>query len=138
MSNTVLPLHIFEPKYQEMVAHTMENHEFIGIVQPKELEEGIIYSIGCLGKLEQCEQLPNENYMIRLNGIIRFQIMQELQVATQYRQARVNYHPFQQDLNESQKTLEETEKLFLAFQKYSEKKIDRSIVENSKRFLFLI
>ena len=53
-----------------------------------------IYEIGCLGKIEQCQQLPNENYLIRLNGVIRFQIEKELDVTTEYRQVISNYSNF--------------------------------------------
>ena len=74
LPNTILPLHIFEPRYREMIEFAMEHDQVIGMVQPIEQEQENIYEIGCLGKIEQCQQLPNENYLIRLNGVIRFQI----------------------------------------------------------------
>ena len=122
LPNTILPLHIFETRYREMIEFAMEHDQVIGMVQPIEQEQENIYEIGCLGKIEQCQQLPNENYLIRLNGVIRFQIEKELEVTTQYRQVDSNYTNYIDDLEEGNQDLDDPELLYEGFRDYSEKK----------------
>ena len=122
LPNTILPLHIFEPRYQHMIEYTMKHDQVIGIVQPIEQEQEKIYKIGCLGKIEQCQQLPNENYLIRLNGVLRFQIAKELEVTTQYRKVASDYSSFVNDLEEGDQDLEDPELLYEKFCNYAEKK----------------
>ena len=122
LPNTILPLHIFEPRYQHMIEYTMKHDQVIGIVQPIEQEQEKIYKIGCLGKIEQCQQLPNENYLIRLNGVLRFQIKKELEVTTQYRKVASDYSSFVNDLEEGDQDLEDPELLYEKFCNYAEKK----------------
>ncbi len=122
LPNTILPLHIFEPRYQHMIEYTMKHDQVIGIVQPIEQEQEKIYKIGCLGKIEQCQQLPNENYLIRLNGVLRFQIEKELEVTTQYRKVASDYSSFVNDLEEGDQDLEDPELLYEKFCNYAEKK----------------
>ncbi len=122
LPNTILPLHIFEPRYQHMIEYTMKHDQVIGIVQPIEQEQEKIYKIGCLGKIEQCQKLPNENYLIRLNGVLRFQIEKELEVTTQYRKVASDYSSFANDLEEGDQDLEDPELLYEKFCNYAEKK----------------
>ena len=122
LPNTILPLHIFEPRYQQMIEYTMKHDQVIGIVQPIEQEQEKIYRVGCLGKIEQCQQLPNENYLIRLNGVLRFQIAKELEVTTQYRKVASDYSRFVNDLEEGDKDLDDPELLYEKFCNYAEKK----------------
>ena len=122
LPNTILPLHIFEPRYQHMIEYTMKHDQVIGIVQPIEQEQEKIYRVGCLGKIEQCQQLPNENYLIRLNGVLRFQIAKELEVTTQYRKVASDYSRFVNDLEEGDKDLDDPELLYEKFCNYAEKK----------------
>ena len=122
LPNTILPLHIFEPRYQQMIEYTMKHDQVIGIVQPIEQEQEKIYKIGCLGKIEQCQQLPNENYLIRLNGVLRFHIAKELEVTTQYRKVASDYSSFVNDLEEGDQDLEDPELLYEKFCNYAEKK----------------
>lgn len=122
LPNTILPLHIFEPRYQQMIEYAMKHDQVIGIVQPIEQEQEKIYKIGCLGKIEQCQQLPNENYLIRLNGVLRFQIEKELEVTTKYRKVVSDYSNFVSDLEEGDQDLEDPELLYEKFCNYAEKK----------------
>ena len=122
LPNTILPLHIFEPRYQQMIEYSMKHDQVIGIVQPIEQEQEKIYKIGCLGKIEQCQKLPNENYLIRLNGVLRFQIEKELEVTTQYRKVASDYSSFVNDLEEGDQDLEDPELLYEKFCNYAEKK----------------
>jgi len=76
--------------------------------------------IGCVGSIEQAQKLPKGNYLIQLHGESRFQIVEELETETPYRQARVGYSLFPNDLEQS--TLSESaDLLYENFKEYSER-----------------
>src|SRR3954468_17761734 len=81
--NVFLPLHIFEPRYREMMADALASDRMIGMVLLRpgwELDyEGRppIYSVGCSGVLTHSEQLPDGRYNLVLRGIERFRIVEE-------------------------------------------------------------
>ena len=92
--NVFLPLHIFEPRYREMVADALASDRMIGMVllRPgwdRDYEgRPPIYSVGCSGVLTHNERLPDGRYNIVLRGIERFRILEEDQ-ALSYRRAAV-------------------------------------------------
>src|SRR3954454_5474201 len=81
--NVFLPLHIFEPRYREMVADALASDRMIGMVLLRpgwdRNYEGRppIYSVGCSGLLTHNERLPDGRYNIVLRGIERFRILEE-------------------------------------------------------------
>jgi Lon protease-like protein len=81
--NVFLPLHIFEPRYREMVADALASDRMIGMVllRPgwERNYEGRppIYSVGCSGVLTHNERLPDGRYNLVLRGIERFRILEE-------------------------------------------------------------
>ena len=121
LPGSVLPLHIFEPRYRQMVENVTENGDLlIGIIQPKSQNSNKLCKIGCVGIIEQTQKLPKGNYLIQLHGESRFQIIEELQTDTPYRLARVAYSLFPNDMQ--QKTLSKnTDRLYQNFKEYSER-----------------
>ena len=82
-----LPLHIFEPRYRELVGSALARDRLIGMVQPQRNAEGSpLYAIGCLGRIGDVEALEDGRYNIVLEGQQRFRILQELKVNTAFRQ----------------------------------------------------
>ena len=92
--NVFLPLHIFEPRYREMMADALASDQMIGMVllRPgwdRDYEgRPPIYSVGCSGVLTHNERLPDGRYNIVLRGIERFRIIEEDHSRT-YRRAVV-------------------------------------------------
>ena len=92
--NVFLPLHIFEPRYREMVADALASDRMIGMVllRPgwdRDYEgRPPIYAIGCSGVLTHTERLPDGRYNLVLRGIERFRIIEE-DHALSYRRAVV-------------------------------------------------
>ena len=90
--NVFLPLHVFEPRYREMVADTLASDRLIGMVllRPgwdRDYEgRPPIYSVGCSGVLTHAERLPDGRYNLALRGIERFRIVEE-DHALSYRRA---------------------------------------------------
>src|SRR5436853_4085408 len=81
--NVFLPLHVFEPRYREMVADAAASDRMIGMVllRPgwERDYEGrpAVYPIGCSGVITHVERLPDGCYNIVLRGVERFRIVQE-------------------------------------------------------------
>jgi Lon protease-like protein len=78
-----LPLHIFEPRYRRMVEDARASHNTIGMVLLRAGWEDdyagrpAIYPVGCAGRMDQCEALPDGRFNIVLRGLSRFEIAQE-------------------------------------------------------------
>jgi Lon protease-like protein len=78
-----LPLHIFEPRYREMVRDALGDDRIIGmtLLRPGfEAEyEGRppIYPIGCAGLITHAESLPDGRFNIILQGLERFRVIRE-------------------------------------------------------------
>jgi Lon protease-like protein len=95
-----LPLHIFEPRYREMVRDALAAHLPIAMVQPRdERDPPGLFPIGCLGNIVEYEELDDGRFNIVLEGIGRFRIAHEAQVETPYRQVDADRSGFD-DLGE--------------------------------------
>ena len=92
--NTQLPLHIFEPRYRQMVSDALIGNRKIGMVLLKPgweanyYESPAIIPVGCVGTIEQHVELPEGKYNISLRGLSRFTIVKEIG-GKPYRQAKV-------------------------------------------------
>jgi Lon protease-like protein len=81
--NVFLPLHIFEPRYRDMVRDALEHDRLIGmsLLQPgyEKSYEGRppVYPVGCAGVITHSEQLADGRYHIVLRGLERFRIAGE-------------------------------------------------------------
>ncbi|WP_043604961.1 LON peptidase substrate-binding domain-containing protein [Novosphingobium sp. Rr 2-17] len=82
-----LPLHIFEPRYRDMVSDALARDRRIGMIQPQRPEEeSPLYTVGCLGRINDVEALEDGRFNIVLEGERRFRILRELNVTTSFRQ----------------------------------------------------
>lgn len=82
-----LPLHIFEPRYRALVSDALARDRRIGMIQPQRPVEGApLFEIGCLGRIGDVEALDDGRFNIVLEGEARFRIVEELDVATPFRQ----------------------------------------------------
>jgi hypothetical protein len=92
------PFVIFEPRYREMIADALEGDRIIGMVAlrpgfEKDYEgRPPIYQVGCAGRIQQYEKLPDGRYLILLRGLTTFRIASEDQ-RKPYRLARVEAVP---------------------------------------------
>lgn len=91
---TFLPLHVFEPRYKQMVIDAAEKDGLIGMVLLKPGWENLyygnppVYEMACLGQAFRTEVLPDVNFNVLLYGIKRVRI-QELDFAKPYQRAKV-------------------------------------------------
>ena len=98
---TTVPLNVFEPRYIQMVDDAMKGNRIIGMVQPKKSNQTIpiLYNVGCAGKIISFNETEDGRYLIVLDGISRFKILEELNNDKLYRECKVNFDNFSNDIN---------------------------------------
>ena len=95
-----LPLNIFEPRYLKMVHDVMNADQVIGMIQPRDetdRNQRKLYSVGCAGKINAMVETGDGRVLITLEGISRFEVVEELSSATPYRQGHVSFDPYEDD-----------------------------------------
>ena len=125
---TTVPLNIFEPRYIEMINESMKTNKLVGMIQPKSLDKDqmlpILYSIGCLGKITSFKETDDGRYLIELKGLIRFQVLKEIDTTHKYREFEVDYNDFYHDLENEKEELKfsDLELIFKDFKSLFEKR----------------
>lgn len=98
-----LPLNIFEPRYLQMVRDAMQTDQVIGMIQPKSEgeKEGPpeLYRTGCAGRITNFAETEDGRFLITLTGVCRFDVAEELEVPTLYRQVVGDFGRWRQDLH---------------------------------------
>jgi Lon protease-like protein len=95
-----LPLHIFEPRYREMVSDAVDGAGRIAMVQPHRIDDdnrAPLYEVGCVGEIVGLEELEDGRYNIVLLGSNRFRLIRETEVDALYRCAEVDIEAFDDD-----------------------------------------
>jgi len=106
LPGTLLPLHIFEPRYRNMVEDALRAEKVFGMIQPvapqqdnrpppgadKETPE--LYKVGCAGYIESWEKLPDDRFFVQLKGVNRFRYEGELPQLRGYRRVKAIYGEF--------------------------------------------
>ncbi|MQA29661.1 MAG: hypothetical protein GEU82_07465 [Luteitalea sp.] len=81
--NVFLPLHIFEPRYRDMVSDALNEDRMIGMMllrpgwEHAYQDRPAVYPIGCSGVITHFEKLPDGRYNIILRGLDRFRLLEE-------------------------------------------------------------
>src|ERR671919_828091 len=103
LPGTILPLHIFEPRYRNMVEDALNGDKIFGMIQPftpqqdnrplpgAEKEAPDLYKIGCAGYIEKWEKFPDGRFFVQLRGVNRFRFEQELSLHRGYRRVKADY-----------------------------------------------
>ena len=125
--NTNVPLNIFEPRYIEMINDSMKSSRLIGMVQPKKnigSSADDLYDIGCLGKITSFSETGDGRYLIVLNGLSRFKIVEEIKNDKLYRECKISFDEFQNDTNLNKEDLKfsDLKLIFKDFKSFFEKR----------------
>lgn len=86
-----LPLHIFEPRYREMIADALEGDRVLAVAllapgwESEYQGRPPVYSIIGAGYIQAAERLPDGRYNILLHGVTRARILEELPAEKSYR-----------------------------------------------------
>src|SRR5262245_35423665 len=101
-----LPLNIFEPRYLSMVDDALATHRIVGMVQPDEQARHgphgpALLKVGCAGRITSFAETGDGRYLIKLSGIARFKIVDEVATGRLYRSCRVTATCFAADFGDS-------------------------------------
>ena len=106
---TTVPLNVFEPRYIDMINDSMKSNKLIGMIQPKKVRDDLVppvlHNIGCLGKITSFKETDDGRYLIELKGLIRFEVIKEMESNKKYREYKVDFKRFEDDLNDKKEQL---------------------------------
>ncbi|WP_339108441.1 LON peptidase substrate-binding domain-containing protein [Thioclava sp. GXIMD4216] len=97
-----LPLHIFEPRYLQMIEDCLKTPgRLIGMILPRNHgeDEAELAPIGCAGRLTGFSETEDGRYLITLTGISRFRLMGARDGFTPYIMGEVEWDEFSGDLH---------------------------------------
>jgi Lon protease-like protein len=89
-------LHVFEPRYRQMTADALASDSLIALVLLRPGWEDdydgtpAIERVACLGRVGWHERLADGRYNLRLRGVARVRILEEIPTDRLYRTARVD------------------------------------------------
>ena len=101
LPHTSRPFNIFEPRYLNMLDDVMAAERIIGMVQTASggsPDRPVLAHVGCAGRVTSFGETADGRYLITLTGLCRFRLQDELTSPTPYRQAKVDFLPYAQDL----------------------------------------
>lgn len=97
--HTMLPLHVFEPRYRAMVEHAAAGDGLLGVVQLEPGWQGDYYgdppvcpTFG-LGRIVQKEDVPGDRYNIVVQGLHRARVLSEPERDTEFRVVQAELLP---------------------------------------------
>ncbi len=96
---TNLPLNIFEQRYLNLVNDAYNKDKLMGMVQSKR-ENKSVYQVGCIGKISDLKKNSDGRILINLTGISRFKILEEISNDKLYREFKVDYSEFSEDVKD--------------------------------------
>ena len=136
---TQLPLNIFEPRYLQMIDEVLSSPDRImGMIQPNisknDPNSKNLKKVGCAGRISSFSETGDGRYLVTLTGLIRFEVNNELDTTTQYRQVITNYDNYKEDLLPANLENIDRKSLLILIKKYLEQRnllIDWEIIEQS-------
>lgn len=119
MPYELLPLHIFEPRYRQMLKDIELRRNLFGIsfFEPKsDFEERPKKgSVGCVAEIRQAQTLPDERSNILTSGLIRYRILEYAETNTPYFSAEVEF--FEDDKESDDVLLPIADEVFELFER---------------------
>lgn len=86
--DTLLPLHIFEPRYRKMLGDALDGDRLIGMVLVKDPDAEplpSVYPVGCAGTIVEHKPFADGRSLVVLKGTVKFRIRAELDAGEPYR-----------------------------------------------------
>lgn len=96
MPRARLPLHIYEPRYLQMLEDTLKTgHRLIGMIQP---EGDGLAAIGCAGRVAAFNEIDDGRMMVSLRAVTRFRLRDIEEGFAPYLSATVDFSDFRRDM----------------------------------------
>jgi Lon protease-like protein len=118
-----LPLNIFEKRYLAMVEDALAGQRMFGMIQPDVRQEDVatgpaLFGVGCLGRLSSFSETDDGRYLIAVSGIIRFDVVNELDIRRGYRRVTADFSRFSSDLEPPDNVMLQRDGLLAALRAY--------------------
>jgi hypothetical protein len=101
MPGAPLPLNIFEPRYLNMVTDALAEDRMIGMVQPDpraaDPHGETVCRTGTAGRITAFNETRDGRFLIRLTGVCRFDIQEEVPTLRGYRRVVADWSRFAVD-----------------------------------------
>ena len=95
LPNELLPLHIFEERYRQMLRDIEKQRNIFGVMlfEPTEsfIERPPIGSVGCAGEIREAEMLDDGRSNILTLGLVRYRLIDYVDIGTEYLVGDVEY-----------------------------------------------
>jgi Lon protease-like protein len=104
LPNEILPLHIFEPRYRQMLQDIELRRNLFGVTL-FEAEEGFpdrppVGMVGCAAEVREINMLPDGRSNITTAGVIRFRVAEYVDVGTPYLNAAIEFFEDEEESSE--------------------------------------
>jgi Lon protease-like protein len=115
-----LPLHIFEPRYRNMIEDALGNDRMLGMIQPRTSyphplpDWAELFETGCAGRIISFAETEDGRFLITLKGVCRFRIAEELPAEQGFRRVVPDFTPFRGDLEPASEEGIDRSRLLLA------------------------
>ncbi len=95
LPNELLPLHIFEDRYRQMLTDIEQKGNFFGVTffEPQEsfVEKPVLDTVGCVAEIREAEKVADERSNILTLGIIRYRLLNYVDADEPYLIGRVEF-----------------------------------------------
>src|SRR5215211_1049903 len=95
LPNEALPLHIFEPRYRQMLVDIALRRNLFAITffDPEENfpDRPAVGTVGCVAEVREVNMLPDGRSNIMTSGVIRFRLVEYVDAGTPYLNAAVEF-----------------------------------------------
>lgn len=86
--DTLLSLHVFEPRYRQLLADSLDDDRVIGMVlvkDPNAEPVPSVYGVGCAGSIVEHKPFADGRSLVVLKGTVKFRIRREVESGKAYR-----------------------------------------------------
>jgi Lon protease-like protein len=123
-----LPLHIFEPRYRQMLLDIEDEQNLFGITlyEPKDdfSEAPEIGSTGCVAEVRESQMLEDGRSKIETSGLIRYRLLEYVDIGKPYLTAEVEFF---EDIEEDETALlGAADEVFTLFERIAKAAFDLS------------
>lgn len=88
LPNELLPLHIFEPRYRQLLKDIELKRNIFGIslFEPPEgfVEKPAVDTIGCVAEIREVQTMPDGRSNVLVSGVIRYRLLDYVEAGTPY------------------------------------------------------
>lgn len=123
-----LPLHIFEPRYREMLVDIGADNNLFGVSlfdpETEPSDRPLAGSIGCVAEVREVQALDDGRSNILTFGVIRYRIVEYVERETPYLMARVEF--FEDSGDDPSELTEAAKEVFGLFERVAKAAFDLS------------